>query len=96
MTQNMKSSFIRIDYHSSLLIFKEAESAGYRLRIGEFHTSKWLQKENINLDVIKDISLNYSDLKIFIIGNGKYEGFYIYSKKHETCFKFEVAFSKIK
>ena len=96
MKQNVKSSFVSIDYHSSLIIFKEAESAGNRLKMGEFQTSTWLQKENINLDVIKDISLSYSDLKIFIIGNGKNEGFYIYSKKYETCFKFEVALSKIK
>jgi hypothetical protein len=77
-------------------MFKQADSLGRRMKLGDFNTSKWLQKENINLDEVKDISRSYSDLKIFIIGEGATEGFYIYSQKHETCFKFEAELSLLK
>ena len=89
-------NFKQISYSKSLEIFRRADTSGIRLRLGDFGTSKWLQKENINLDEIKDISRNYSDLKIFIIGEGDSEGFYIYSQKHETCFKFEAELSLLK
>ncbi|WP_339738309.1 hypothetical protein [uncultured Sunxiuqinia sp.] len=89
-------NFKQINYHKSLELFEHADLAGKRLRLGEFSTSIWLQKENINLDEIKDISKNYPDLKIFIIGEGESEGFYIYSQRHETCFKFEAELSLLK
>lgn len=89
-------NFKQINYHQSLLLFKRADHAGRRLKLGELTTSQWLQKENINLDQIKDISRNYPDLKIFIIGEGESEGFYIYSQKQETCFKFEGELSLLK
>ncbi|WP_423128146.1 hypothetical protein [Gaoshiqia sp. Z1-71] len=89
-------NFRNIDYHTSLEIFRKAEYAGRRLKIGDLRTSMWLQKENINLDLIKTISLNYPDLKIFIIGEGETEGFYIYSQKQETCLKFEAAIIELK
>lgn len=92
----MKNKFINIDYYKSVEIFNKAELSGRRLKIGEFNTAQWLQKENINLDILKDFSREYSDLRIFIIGEGVDEGFYIYSKKHETCFKFGTSFSKVK
>ncbi|WP_163707061.1 hypothetical protein [Mangrovibacterium lignilyticum] len=88
--------FKYIDYISSLEIFKKAEVLGRRLRLGEFNTSCWLQKENIKLDDIKSISRNFPDLRIVIIGEGEFEGFYIYSQKKETCFKFEASILNLK
>lgn len=89
-------NFRQISYYKSLEIFKRADAAGLRMKLGDFTTSKWLQKENINPDDIKEISKNYPDLKIFIIGGGDSEGFYIYSQKQETCFKFEAELSLLK
>lgn len=89
-------NFKEINYQESLERLKEADALGIRLRLGEFSTSQWLQKENINLDEVKEISKAYPDLKIFIIGEGQFEGFYIYSQKHETCFKFEPELSLLK
>lgn len=88
--------FKQIDYYQSLALFQLAEMKGRRFRLGDFVTSQWLQKENINLDDVKKISKKYPDLKIFIIGEGESEGFYIYSQKHETCFKFEGELSLLK
>ncbi|WP_321290037.1 hypothetical protein [uncultured Sunxiuqinia sp.] len=85
--------FKEINYQESLNLFRQADHSGKRLRLGDFTTSQWLQKENINLYEIKTISSNYPDLKIFIIGEGESEGFYIYSQKQETCFKFEAELS---
>jgi len=89
-------NFKQINYHKSLDMFKRADSLGLRMKLGDFNTSKWLQKENINLDEIKDISRSYPDLKIFIIGGGDMEGFYIYSEKFETCLKFEAELPALK
>ncbi|MGQ7868615.1 hypothetical protein [Sunxiuqinia sp. sy24] len=90
------ANFKEINYHQSLECLKQADISGIRLRLGEVSTSQWLQKENINLDEVKQISKDYPDLKIFIIGEGEFEGFYIYSQKHETCFKFEPELSLLK
>jgi len=89
-------NFKQINYRKSQDIFRQAELSGARLRFGDFTTSQWLQKENINLDEVKDISFTYPDLRIFIVGGGESEGFYIYSQKHETCFKFEAELSMFK
>ena len=89
-------NFKQINYQRSLEIFKRADAAGLRLKVGDFSTSKWLQKENVNPDDIKEISRNYPDIKIFIIGGGDSEGFYMYSQKQETCFKFEAEMSLLK
>lgn len=88
--------FRNIDYTSTLEIFQTAEVAGRRLRLGEVNTSRWLQKENINLDDIKRASTFFPDLRIFIIGEGEFEGFYIYSQKKETCYKFEAPILNLK
>lgn len=88
--------FRHIDYSSTLEIFRTAESAGRRLKLGEINTSRWLQKENINLDDIKRASNFFPDLRIFIIGEGEFEGFYIYSQKKETCYKFEASILNLK
>lgn len=86
--------FKRIDYHWARETFRKATDTGRRLTIGEMKTSQWLQKNQINLDSVKEISRDYPDLRIFIIGEGETEGFYIYSEKKETCFKFEATFSE--
>lgn len=88
-------NYKKISYLESLRIFKQADQLDRRLRIGDLKTSKWLQRENINLDNIKEISKNYPDLRIFIIGEGQSEGFYIYSQQMETCFKFQYGYSTI-
>ncbi len=83
--------FKEVDYKLSQEIFHKATITGRRLTIGEMKTSQWLQKKQINMDLIKDVSRNYPDLRVFIIGDGETEGFYIYSQQKETCFKFEAA-----
>lgn len=82
-------NFKQIEYRKSLLLFDKAERFGQRLKIGEFDTSKWLQQKNVKLDEIVDFSKQMPDVRIFIIGAGTDEGFYIYSKKLEVCYKFE-------
>lgn len=89
-------NFKQIDYKRSLEIFKKAELTGRRLKLGDFKTSKWLQKENISLEAVRGISQQYPDLRICIIGEGEAEGFYIYSQKQETCLKFEAALIEMK
>lgn len=81
--------FIKIDFDVAMQNFYKAESDGSRWRVGDFTTSLWLQKNNINLDDIVAFSKNMPDSKIVIIGEGSSEGFYIYSQKQKTCFKFE-------
>lgn len=88
--------FKRIDYHLAREIFHKAAITGRRLTIGEMKTSQWLQKKQISQESVKDASLEYPDLRIFIIGEGETEGFYIYSQKKETCFKFEATLSDTK
>ena len=88
-------NFKKISYLESLRIFRKADQLGRRLKLGDLETSKWLQRENINLDNIKAISRNYPDLRIFIIGEGPNEGFYIYSQQMETSFKFQHGHSTI-
>jgi len=82
------SQFVEIAFEEALESFKEAEDSGNRWRIGDFMTSKWLQKNHINLDDVVDFSKKFSDSKIVIIGEGTSEGFYIYSEKKKTCYKF--------
>lgn len=82
-------NFKQIEYRKSLKLFDKAERIGQRLKIGEFDTSKWLQQKNVKLDEVVDFSKQLPDARIFIIGTGTDEGFYIYSKKQEVCFKFE-------
>ncbi len=81
--------FKQIEYLRSLQLFENAEKSGFRLKIGDFETSKWLQRENIKFDDIVSFSKQMPDAKIFIIGSGDDQGFYIYSQKQQTCFKFE-------
>ncbi len=88
-------NFKKISYLESLKIFRQADQLGRRLRLGDLKTSKWLQRQNINLDNIKAISKDYPDLRIFIIGEGQNEGFYVYSQQLETCFKFQHGYSTV-
>jgi len=83
------SQFFEIAFEDALKFFEEAEVNGSRWRIGDFLTSKWLQRNNINFDDVVSFSKNMPDSKIVVIGEGPSEGFYIYSQKQKTCFKFE-------
>ncbi|HNX55412.1 MAG TPA: hypothetical protein PKO30_07495 [Prolixibacteraceae bacterium] len=83
------SHFTEVNFETALKFFEEAEVGGNRMRIGDFSTSKWLQKKNLNLDELIEFSKNLPDSKIVLIGEGPFEGFYIYSLKKKTCFKFE-------
>ncbi len=87
----MDKNYTEIDFQKSQEIFELAEINNLRLRMGDFDTAQWLQKKNINLDIVKDFTQQYHDMRIFIIGEGEHEGFYIYSKKQETCIKFEAS-----
>lgn len=89
------SHFIEINFETALMFFADAETNGYRWRLGEFLTSKWLQKNNLNLDEIVTFSKNMPDSKIVVIGEGPAEGFYIYSQKQKTCFKFEQKLAEV-
>ena len=89
------SKFIEISFDDALKFFEEAEKSGYRWRLGDFATSKWLQKRNVNLDEIVSFSKNMPDSKIVVIGEGASEGFYIYSQKQKTCYKFEQKLAQV-
>ena len=89
------SQFIKIPFEEAIKAFEEAEENGSRWRLGDFSTSKWLQKNNINLDDIVAFSKNMPDSKIVVIGEGQAEGFYIYSQKQKTCFKFEQKLAEV-
>lgn len=82
------SNFTEIDFEIALQIFSRAEELDTRMRFGDFTTSKWLQKNNLNLDDVIEFSKNLPDSKIVVIGQGTEEGFYIYSSKMKTCYKF--------
>ena len=83
------SQFIEIAFEEAMRFFEEAEVNGSRWRLGDFSTSKWLQKNSINLDDIVSFSKNMPDSKIVVIGEGPTEGFYIYSQKQKACYRFE-------
>lgn len=87
--------FIEIDFDRALQIFDQAESNGSRWRVGDFSTAQWLQKNSIHLDDIVSLSRKMPDVKIVIIGEGPSEGFYIYSPKLKTCYKFEHTLAEI-
>lgn len=87
--------FIEFNYEKALQIFDFAESNGSRWRVGDFTTAQWLQKNSIHLDDIVALSKSMPDVKIVIIGEGPSEGFYIYSQKLKTCYKFEHTLAEI-
>lgn len=89
------SKFIEISFDEALRFFEEAEGSGHRWRLGDFTTSKWLQKNNVNLDEIVSFSKKMPDSKIVVIGEGASEGFYIYSQKQKTCYKFEQKLAQV-
>ncbi len=87
--------FVEINFDVALVAFNDAESNGYRWRVGDFTTAQWLQRNTIHLDDIVSYSKNMPDVKIVIIGEGPSEGFYIYSPKLKTCLKFEHSLAEI-
>lgn len=89
------SQFIEITFEIAMQFFEEAEKNGNRWRMGDFSTSEWLQKNKIHLDDIVLFSKKMPDSKIVVIGKGPSEGFYIYSQKQKTCFKFEPKLAQV-
>jgi hypothetical protein len=89
------AKFLEIPYDTALTFFEEAEENGYRWRMGDFSTAKWLQRNNVNFDEIVAFSKNMPDSKIVLIGEGASEGFYIYSQKQKTCYKFEQKLTQV-
>lgn len=87
--------FVEINFDEALQKFQDAEINGLRWRVGDFSTAQWLQKNTIHLDDIVNYSKNMPDVKVVIIGEGPSEGFYIYSPKLKTCYKFEHSLAKI-
>jgi len=87
--------FIEFNFDDALNIFNTSETNGSRWRIGDFSTAQWLQKNGIHLDDIVPYYKNMPDVKVVIIGEGPSEGFYIYSPKLKTCFKFEHSLAEI-
>jgi len=87
--------FIEFNFDDALNIFNTADINGSRWRVGDFSTAQWLQKNGIHLDDMVPYYKNMPDVKVVIIGEGPYEGFYIYSPKLKTCFKFEHSLAEI-
>jgi hypothetical protein len=87
--------FTEINFDTALQAFELAEQVGTRWRVGDFSTAQWLQKNTIHLDDIVSSAKNMPDVKIVIIGEGPSEGFYIYSQKLKTCYKFEHTLAEI-
>lgn len=87
--------FIEINFDTAMQMFDHAERNGNRWRVGEFTTAQWLQKNTIHLDDIVALSKKMPDVRMVIIGEGPYEGFYIYSPKQKTCYKFEHTLAEI-
>jgi hypothetical protein len=77
----------QIEYLNAKSYFKEAESQGAKLFLGNMNTNFWLHKERINLDFVLESARNFSDSKVFIISEGNNKGFYIYSESRKICLK---------
>jgi len=76
-----------IEYFIAQSRFNDAEMKGLKLIPGHFETSIWLHKEKINLNSVIEVAKQFSDAKIFIISEGIYKGFYIYSPLQKGCIK---------
>jgi hypothetical protein len=75
----------QIEYLNARNYFKEAESRGEKLFLGNMNTNFWLHKERINLDFVLEAARNLSDARVFIISEGINKGFYIYSESRKIC-----------
>jgi hypothetical protein len=89
------SQFIEIAFDEAMQSFIDADVKGSRLRLGDFPTSKWLQENSINLDLVVEFSKNFPDSKIVVIGEGPSEGFYIYSQKKKSCYRFQRRLTEV-
>ena len=87
--------FSKIDYNNSLINFEQEEKAGRRIRMGDLETSIWLQNNHIQLDMVKEVSCDMPDPRIVIIKEGEHMGFYVYSHKIKTCFKYSPQLVKV-
>ncbi len=88
--------FSKIDYNNSLINFEREEKAGRRIRMGELETSIWLQNNRIQLEMIKEISSEMPDPRIVIIKEGEHMGFYIYSHKVKSCYRYSPQLVNVK
>jgi hypothetical protein len=77
----------QIEYPNARNYFKEAETRGKKLVMGNMNTNFWLHREKINFDFVVETAKRFSDAKVFIISDGSNKGFYIYSDTREICLK---------
>lgn len=75
----------QIEYPNARNYFKDAETRGRKLLIGNMNTNFWLHKEKINLDFVLETAKRFSDARVFIISDGINKGFYIYSDTRKIC-----------
>jgi hypothetical protein len=75
----------QIEYLNARNYFKEAETKGKKLILGNMNTNFWLHKEKINLDFVLEAAKSLSDARVFIISEGINKGFYIYSESRKIC-----------
>jgi hypothetical protein len=75
----------QIEYPNARNYFKEAETKGKKLIMGNMNTNFWLHKEKINLDFVVETAKRFSDARVFIISDGMNKGFYLYSDTHKIC-----------
>ena len=87
--------FTEITFELAMKSFQDAENKGNRWRMGDLLTSQWLQKNKVHLEDIVTFSKSMPDSKIVVIGECPSEGFYIYSQKQKTCFKFEPKLAQV-
>jgi len=74
-----------IEYLNARDYFRDAETRGRKLILGNMNTNFWLHKEKINLDFVLASARNLSDARVFIISEGNNKGFYIYSESRKIC-----------
>jgi len=75
----------QIEYPNARIYFREAETRGKKLIMGNMNTNFWLHREKINLDFVLETAKRFSDARVFIISDGVYKGFYIYSDTRQMC-----------
>ena len=75
----------QVEYVNARNSFKDAETRGKKLILGNMNTNFWLHQEKINLDFVRETARRFPDARIFIIAEGTNKGFYIYSEANKCC-----------
>jgi hypothetical protein len=75
----------QIDYGTAVSFFSDAEKRGKKLLLGNMLTRFWLHKERINHEFVLESARRFSDAKVFIVSEGNFKGFYIYSESRRVC-----------